>query len=129
MTLEESPKLLKREIERYAEISNSVQEILTKLGITQNESKVYLYLNKNGSKKAKEIAQNQKISRTQTYHLLTALQNKGLVTIISDRPTKFEGIELEKVFDILIDYEQKRIEGLQLMRSELTELWKENFYK
>ncbi len=63
-------------IVRYEKISNSIQEILQKLGLTQNESKVYLYLNKNGSKKAKKIAENQKIPRTQTYHLLTALQNK-----------------------------------------------------
>ncbi len=100
-----------------------------KLGLSQNESKVYIYLNKNGSKKAKEIAQNQKIARTQTYHLLTELQNRGIVTVISDRITKYEGIEFERVLDILINNELKRIEEIQLMRSELSELWKANFYK
>lgn len=127
MALVEIPKTLDNNIERYEKISNSVQEILLKLGLTQNESKVYLYLTKNGSKKAKEIAQNQKIPRTQTYHLLNALQNKGIVIVISDRITKFVGIEFEKVFDILINNELKRIEELQLMRSELSELWKANF--
>jgi len=127
MALVEIPKPFESNIERYEQISNSVQVILRKLGLTQNESKVYLYLNKNGSKKAKEIAKNQKIPRTQTYHLLTALQNKGMVTMISDRITKFEGIEFEKVLDILINSELKRIEELQLMRSELSELWKANF--
>ena len=53
-------------IYRYEMISNSVQEILKKLGLTKNESKVYIYLNKNGSTKAKIIAQNQEIPRTQT---------------------------------------------------------------
>jgi len=127
MALVEIPKTLDNNIERYEKISNSLQEILLKLGLTQNESKVYLYLTKNGSKKAKEIAQNQKIPRTQTYHLLNALQNKGIVIVISDRITKFVGIEFEKVFDILINNELKRIEELQLMRSELSELWKANF--
>ncbi len=47
--------------------------------------------------------------------------------MISDRITKFEGIEFEKVLDILINNELKRIEELQLMRSELSELWKANF--
>ena len=47
--------------------------------------------------------------------------------MISDRITKFEGIEFEKVLDILINNELKRIEELQLMRSELSELWKPNF--
>jgi len=127
MALVEIPKPLDSNNERYDSISNSAQEILQKLGLTQNELKVYLYLNKNGSKKAKEIAQNQKIPRTQTYHLLTALQNKGMVIMVSDRITKFEGIEFEKVLDILINNELKRIEDLQSMRSKLSELWKANF--
>jgi len=127
MALVEIPKPFNSNIERYEQISNFVQEILRKLGLTPNESKVYLYLNKNGSKKAKEIAQNQKIPRSQTYHLLTALQNKGMVIMISGRIKKFKGIEFEKVLDILINNELKRIEELQLMRSELSELWKANF--
>ncbi len=127
MALVEIQKPFDSNVERYEKISNSVQEILKKLGLTQNESKVYIYLSKNGSKKAKEIAQNQKIPRTQTYHLLTALQNKGMITVISGRIRKFEGIRFEKVLDILINNELKRIEELQLMRSELSELWKANF--
>ena len=129
MELAEIPKSFDRDIDRYEQIENSVQEMLMKLGLTQNESNLYIYLNKNGSKKAKEIAQNQKIHRTQTYHLLAALQNKGMVIVISDRPTKFEVIPLEKALDILINNEQKRIEEFQLMRSELCDLWEENFYK
>jgi len=127
MALVEIPKPFESNIERYEQISNFVQKFLQKLGLSQNESKVYLYLNKNGSKKAKEIAQNQKIARTQTYHLLAELQNKGIVSVISDKITKYEVIEFEKVVDILINIELKRIEELQLMRSELSELWKANF--
>ena len=127
MELTEIPRSFKRVIDRHEQIANSVYEMLRRLGLTPNESKVYIYLNKNGSKKAKEIAQNQKIPRTQTYHLLAVLQNKGMVAMISDRITKFKGIEFEKVLDILINNELKRIEELQLMRIELSELWKANF--
>ena len=129
MELAKIPKSFDRDIDRYEQIANSVQEMLMELGLTKNESKIYLYLNKNGSTIARDVAQNQKITRTQIYHLLTALQNKGIVTETFERPTKFEGIELESALDILINYKQKRIEELQLMRSELSELWKENFYK
>ncbi len=121
--------VFEHDIDKHEQIANSVQELLMKLGLTQNESEVYIYLNERGSKKAKEIAQNQKIHRTQAYHLLTALQNKGMITVISDRITKFEGIEFEQVLDILINNELKKIEKIQLMRSELNELWKANFYK
>ena len=126
MAIVEIPKSSNYTLGRYEKISNSIQEILQKLGLTQNESKVYLYLDKNGSKKAKEIAENQKIPRTQTYHLLTALQNKGIVVLISGRITKFDVIKLEKVLDISINNELERIEDLQSMRSELSELWEVN---
>jgi len=43
-------------------------------------------------------------------------------TVISNRITKFVGIEFEKKLDILINNEQKRIEEHPLMRSELCEL-------
>ncbi len=114
-------------IDRSAKISNSVQEIPRKLGLTKNESKVYAYLNRNGSTKAKTIALSQKIPRTQTYHLLNELQNKGIVIINSGNPTKFEGIEFEKALDILINNEIKGIEELQSMRNKLSELWKVKF--
>ncbi len=127
MALVEIQKPFETNMERHEKILNTIHAILRKLGLTQNELKVYLYLYKSGSKKAKEISQNQKIPRTQTYHLLTSLQNKGMITMISDRITKFEGIEFEKVLDTLMNNELKRIEELQLMRIELSELWKENF--
>ena len=127
MTLLEAKKSFSSNTLKGEEISNYVCGFLKKLGLTENELKVYLYLNKNGTKKAKEIAQNQKIPRTQTYHLLTALQNKGIVVVISGRITKFEGIEFEKMLDILINNEQKRIEALQLMRNQLNKLRETDF--
>ena len=126
MELTKIPKSFDRDIDGYEQIAYSVQEVLMELGLTKNESNIYLYLNKNGLKEAKEIAQYQNITRTQIYHLLTTLQNKGIVTLISDTPAKFEVIALEKAFGILIDNELKRIRDLQLMSSELCELWKEN---
>jgi len=129
MEFTEFPKSFDRDIDEYEQISNYVQEMLMELGLTKNESKLYIYLNKNGLKEAREIAQNQKIPRTYTYRLLKELLNKGIVTLISDTPAKFEGIALDEALDILINNELKRIEELQLMRSELSELWKENFWK
>ncbi|MEK0347969.1 MAG: helix-turn-helix domain-containing protein, partial [Nitrosopumilus sp.] len=72
MELAKIPKSFDRDIDRYEQIANSVQEMLMELGLTKNESKIYLYLNKNGSTIARDVAQNQKIPRTQIYHLLNA---------------------------------------------------------
>ena len=129
MELTEIPKSFECDIDRHEQIANSAYEMMYRLGLTLNESKVYIYLNKNGSKKANDISQNQKIPRTQIYHLLNELQKKGMVTVISGIPAKFKGIEFEKVLDIFIKNELKKIEEVQLMRDELSESWKENFYK
>ena len=119
MALVEIPRYFENNIECHEKILNSIQTILKKLGLTPNELKVYLYLDKNGSKKASEISQNQKIPRTQIYHILDQLQEKGVVSTIFDKPTKFEGIGFEKAVDILINNELKRIETIQLMKNEL----------
>jgi len=127
MELTEFPKSFDPDIDRYEQIANSVQEMLMELGLTQNESRVYIYLSKNGFTKARDIAKNQELPRTQTYHLLTALHNKGIVSVISGTPTKFKGVEFEKALDILINNELKRIEELQLMRDSLNDLWQTSF--
>ena len=127
MALVEIQKPAESHIQRYETVLDSAYKILMKLGLTENESKVYMYLNINGSKKAKEISRDQKIPRTETYHLLNSLDKKGLIKQVSERITIFEGIEFEKVLDILMSMELKRIEELQLMRNELNELWKVSF--
>ncbi len=88
MELTKTPKSFDRDIDRYE--ANSVQEMLMKLGLTQNESKLYIHLNTNRLKEAREIAQNQKIPRTYTYNLLKELLNKRIVAETFERPTKFE---------------------------------------
>ena len=118
-----------RDEDRYEQIANSIENLLMELGLTQKESSTYLFLNKSGSKKAYEIAENQRVARTQVYRFLTVLQNKGLITIISDSPTKFAGIELKKALEILIDNEKQRLEQINSTRNELCELWQENFYR
>jgi len=127
VALVQIPSSFESNVARYEQTSKFVQDILNKMGLTQNESKIYLYLNENGSKKAIEISQNQKIHRTQTYHLLETLQNKGMITVIYDRITKFERVEFQKVLDIFINNELKRIEELQIIRNKMRELWNPNF--
>jgi len=100
-----------------------ILENLRKFGLTQNESKIYVYLGKNGPKKAIDISRQQKIPRTETYHLLSTLQKKGIVTSTFEKPTKFEGLSFEKTISTLITNEQKRIDDLHVLKKELIELW------
>ncbi len=106
--------------EQYAVILDSVQSILKKFGLTQNELKVYSYLIKNGPKHANEIGKDLEIYRTETYHLLNSLQSKGMINAVYDKPKKFIGIDYAKALDLLINSQIEKLNELRLMRDYLS---------
>lgn len=109
---------------QHKEISETIIDNLRKLGLTKNESKIYLYLRKYGPKKAIDISNQQKIPRTETYYLLSTLQKKGVISVIFEKPTKFMGLPFEKVISTLISNEQKKIDKLEIIKKEVIELGK-----
>ncbi len=102
---------------------DQLQDQLAKFGLTGNQSKVYIYLGKYGSKSAPEVCRALKLPRTETYHLLTALQNKGIVSATFQHPIKFKAIPLDKAVWILVNAEKERIKGLEQQEQDIHELW------
>jgi len=82
-----------------------VKEHLTTFGLTPNQIKVFFYLGKVGGKTATEIAKAVDIPRSETYHLLTALQNKGIVEASFQHPIKFTSLSIKKAVRVLINSE------------------------
>ena len=105
--------------EKYDEI----KEELLKFGLTPNQVKVFFFLGKFGSKTAIEISRNLQMPRTETYHLLTALQSKGMVLASFDHPTKFSAIDFNKAVVALINAESERLNSLKKSEPILKKLW------
>lgn len=105
------------------EAANKVQGELVKFGLTPNEAKVYIYLAKYGHRRAVEIAKSIHIPRTETYHLLSSLQNKGLVTATFQHPIKFNAVPFDKALKILIDIEKERLRTFERKEKDLLSLW------
>ncbi|MBI5859777.1 MAG: TrmB family transcriptional regulator [Nitrosarchaeum sp.] len=84
-----------------------IQAELLRYGLTSNQSKVFIYLGKYGAKTAPEVCKTLKLPRTETYHLLSALQNKGL----------------NKAIWILVNSEKERVKSLEQIEKGLSELW------
>ncbi|QUC65464.1 TrmB family transcriptional regulator [Nitrosopumilus sp. K4] len=101
-----------------------LNKLIGAYGLTPNQSKVYLYLSKIGTKTASEISKNLKIPRTETYHLLNSLEQKGVVYSIFGKPTKFESVDIEKAIDILIRNEKNRVSEMESKKEHIVKLWK-----
>jgi len=100
-----------------------LQEKLHDFGLTKNESKIYLFLSKSGPSKAIKITDSEKIPRTETYHLLSTLEEKGIVKPSIQRPTRFSAVVIEQAIDSIIENQQKKIEDLKLLKHDMIKLW------
>jgi len=102
---------------------SKIKDTLEKFGLTANQSKVYLFLGKNGTKTATEVFQALKLPRTETYQILSSLQSKGIVSAIVGHPVKFTAIEVSEAISSIIDSEKQKIKKLEKQKEELIELW------
>ena len=107
----------------YRESLEKIQLQLSNFGLTSNQCKIYIFLGKYGSKAAPEISKVLKLPRTETYKLLTTLQNKGIVSASFQHPIQFSAVSLTDAVHSLINTEKARIKKLENQKSELNQLW------
>jgi sugar-specific transcriptional regulator TrmB len=100
-----------------------INESMIHYGLTPNQSKVYLYLTKTGEKTASGISKNLNIPRTESYHLLNSLEQKGIIFSIFGKPTKFNSVPIDDALTIIIDNEKNRILDLELKKEKILTLW------
>jgi sugar-specific transcriptional regulator TrmB len=102
---------------------HELNRMLVRYDLTPNQAKVYLFLSKIGIKTASEISKALKIPRTETYHLLSTLQQKGIIFSVFGKPTKFNASGLEESLEILVNNEKNRINELEAGKESLIKLW------
>ncbi|MFB5631299.1 MAG: TrmB family transcriptional regulator [Nitrosopumilaceae archaeon] len=101
----------------------TITEDLVNFGLTKIQAKVFIYLGKYGSKTSPQVCKDLRIPRTETYHILNTLTNKGIVVSEFSRPTKFSAIKMEKAIKILVKTEQAKLGLLAQKEKEITTLW------
>ncbi len=107
----------------YEMLFEKLKNELSKFGLTANQSKVYLFLEKYGSSTATQVSKTLKVPRTETYHLLTNLQNKGIVSATFQHPIQFSALSIDKAIGVLINAEKERVKTLESQEASLVKLW------
>jgi len=100
-----------------------LNRMLIRYDLTPNQAKVYLFLSKIGVKTASEISKALGIPRTETYHLLSTLQQKGIIFSIFGKPTKFNAVGIEESIEILVNNQRNRIKELEVGKESIIKLW------
>jgi len=100
-----------------------IKEYFSTFGLTANQVKVFFYLGKVGQRSASDIAKAVDIPRSETYHLLTALQNKGIVSATFEHPIKFSVLPIQEAIHVLVSTETERLKKLKKSGSILEKLW------
>jgi sugar-specific transcriptional regulator TrmB len=94
------------------------------LGITQNDAEVYIYLAKEGPKKASELADALETSRQRLYLNLKKLIEKQIVTASANKPSVFSAIAFEEVINLLVKIKKEQTAAILETKEELLANWK-----
>jgi len=107
----------------YKISADELKEELSKFNLTENQSKVYIFLGKYGSQTAPEVCKALKIARTETYQLLASLQKKGIVLATFGHPIKFSALKPSIAVKTLVNTEKERVKSLEKKEETIIKLW------
>ena len=100
----------------------SQEKVLKKLrdlGLTRIDSKIYIYLAKNGPQKGKDLSKALKVQKQQVYSSLKKLQSKAVVSATLEHPARFSAVPFENVLDLFIKAKLQEAQTIQHEKSKL----------
>lgn len=99
------------------------KELLSKIGLSENECEVYLALLRLGPLSAYEIAQKTGIYRPHVYDKIETLAKKGLVSYVQKGKKKiFSASQPTKIMDYLKEQEKDVQEDIEMLADNLQHL-------
>jgi sugar-specific transcriptional regulator TrmB len=101
----------------------NIEKALENTGLSGNEVKVYLTLNKHGSMKAGKISKEAKLDRSSVYNAIKLLMEKGLVSYVLVGKVKwFQAVGPKRI----LEYLKEKEEDIKEILPELQETHKAN---
>ena len=102
----------------------SLEDMLKLFGLTEKETEVYLYLAKQGVKKTSQIAKALKTNKGLVYRILKRLEQKELVEITLESPSRFIVVPFEKLIDTYIELRRDEAAFIENKKQQLLSDWK-----
>jgi len=110
-------------LERLDNLTFTVENGLAGMGLSDQQSKIYVFLAKKGAKKASEVARLLNLPRTHTYNLLNSLQKRGLVSCTMNYPIRFVATPLDKAVKTLLDMEKQKLVSFESQSKQMLDAW------
>jgi sugar-specific transcriptional regulator TrmB len=97
--------------------------VLESLGLSQPEAQIYVFLEKNGAQKNRDIAKALKICTNELIISLKNLQDKKIVQASVQQTVEFSAVPFKKAIDLLIEVKKEKAQILQERKMELLASW------
>ncbi len=97
---------------------------LMRLGLSETESEVFIYLAKKGPKKEKDLSSAFDLRGQRLHQILESLQRRGMVTMTTEQYALFSALTFEEVLEMLITENIEQAHAAQKTRKELLASWK-----
>jgi sugar-specific transcriptional regulator TrmB len=101
-----------------------VLKALSKLGLTQREAEVYVYLATKGPQKAGNIAETLKLSKQYLCSTLKSLQNKRIINVTLKYSAQFNALPFETALDLLAEAQRKEAQHIEENKEEILSHWR-----
>jgi pimeloyl-ACP methyl ester carboxylesterase/DNA-binding transcriptional ArsR family regulator len=100
-----------------------IKRTLRKIGLTDKEAEIYIFLAKHGVLSGGEISKQTKMHRPLVYRILKKLEKKGLVESTLESPIRFFSVPFEKVLDENIKMKYEEASSLEKAKNGLLSDW------
>lgn len=101
-----------------------VLKALTKLGLSQREAEVYIYLATKGPQKAGNIAETLNLNKQYLCFTLKSLKNKRVVNATLEYSAQFSALPFKKALDLLAETRRKEAQHIEENKEEIIANWR-----
>ena len=99
---------------------------LVKLGFSETDARVYIFLATKEPNIARNIAEALKINKQQIYLSLKRLQAKEIVNSTNEQPATFSALAFEEALDKLLAAKTEEAKNLEQSKEEILSVWRTN---